>query len=69
MSTTERKQIYFLDINDLTALDCLSTPLFGLDLGSIPLGAVDIIDRTDIFEGLVPPRLDGILESVLLRLT
>ncbi len=71
MSTTNRMQIYFLDIDDLTVLDCLSTALFGLDLDLIPLGTVDINDRTDIFEGLVPPRLEGAvtLEPVLLGLT
>ncbi len=53
MSTTDRMEIYFLHIDDLTALDFLSTALFGPDLDSISLGAVDIIDRIDIFERLV----------------
>jgi hypothetical protein len=51
--------IYFLDVGDFTGLDFFSIPVLGLDLNSLTLGAVDAIDRIDVFEELKPPVLEG----------
>jgi hypothetical protein len=59
MFTIKRKRIYFLDVDDFTGLDFYLIPVLGLDLDSLALGAVDAIDRIDIFEELKPPVLDG----------
>jgi hypothetical protein len=59
MSTIKRKRIYFLDVDDFTGLDFFSIPVLGLDLDSLALGAVDTIDRIDVFEELKLPVLEG----------
>jgi hypothetical protein len=55
MFTIKRKRIYFLDVDDFTGLEFFSMPVLGLDLDSLTLGAVDAIDRIDVFKEIKPP--------------